>query len=189
MRITLREALVALVTALVVGGLVLISERTAGQPAPSSPNSQIPRTAAGKPDFSGVWQANNGAHWELTTHAARPMVALRPLLISALAVTLAGCAGSTERPGFGDETQAPAGNEPETPAPAATGDFGNEPTPPAPEPPEVHEVYGHSATTLYKLEPATKAVTVVGDFKQCESIIDIALDEKSTLYIYEAEIR
>ena len=110
------------------------------------------------------------------------MVALRPLLISALAVTLAGCAGSTERPGFGDETQAPAGNEPETPAPAATGDFGNEPTPPPPEPPEVHEVYGHSATTLYKLEPATKAVTVVGDFKQCESIIDIALDEKSTLY-------
>ncbi|MDF2693150.1 MAG: hypothetical protein K0S65_1533, partial [Labilithrix sp.] len=36
--------------------------------------------------------------------------------------------------------------------------------------------------TLYKLEPATKAVTVVGDFKECEDIIDIALDEHSTIY-------
>lgn len=109
------------------------------------------------------------------------MVALRSLLISALAVTLAGCAGTTERKGFEDEKPAPGPDE-TTPAPGPTGDFGNEPPPPAPETPEVHEVFGHSATTLYKLEPATKAVTVVGAFKQCKPIIDIALDEKSTLY-------
>lgn len=29
---------------------------------------------AGKPDFSGVWQANNTANWDLETHAARPLV-------------------------------------------------------------------------------------------------------------------
>ena len=29
----------------------------------------------GKPDFSGIWQANNTANWDLRTHAARPMVA------------------------------------------------------------------------------------------------------------------
>ena len=33
----------------------------------------FPRTS-GRPDFSGIWQANNTAHWDLQTHAARPMV-------------------------------------------------------------------------------------------------------------------
>ena len=113
------------------------------------------------------------------------MVALRPLLISALAVTLAGCAGSTGRTGFEDEKPATGDNE--TPAPVPTGNFDNQPPGEAPEPPEVHEVYGHSATTLYKLEPATKEVTVVGEFKQCKPIIDIALDEKSTLYAVSYE--
>ena len=28
---------------------------------------------AGKPDFSGVWEANNTANWDLLTHQARPM--------------------------------------------------------------------------------------------------------------------
>ena len=110
------------------------------------------------------------------------MLAVRPLVLCALTITSAGCAGSTERPGFEDEQAAPTSEGGETPAPGPTGDFGNNDPGPAPEPPEVHEVYGHSATTLYKLEPETKAVTVVGDFKHCKSIIDIALDEKSTLY-------
>jgi hypothetical protein len=74
MRNRFREALVALVTALVVGVLASSMTRTAGQ-TEGARAPQVPRTTAGKPDFSGVWQANNGANWDLLTHAARPMVA------------------------------------------------------------------------------------------------------------------
>ncbi len=30
---------------------------------------------AGKPDFNGIWEANNTANWDLQNHQARPMVA------------------------------------------------------------------------------------------------------------------
>src|SRR5690348_8632012 len=42
----------------------------------------------------------------------------------------------------------------------------------------VGEVYAHSASTLYKLEPFSKSTTIVGDFSGCDSeVIDIALDK------------
>src|SRR5207237_5835575 len=35
-----------------------------------------PATAqTARPDFSGIWQANTTANWDLLTHEARPMVA------------------------------------------------------------------------------------------------------------------
>lgn len=45
------------------------------------------------------------------------------------------------------------------------------------------EVFGHSDTSLYRLNPDTKAVTVIGNFDGCaEKILDIALDEQSVMY-------
>ena len=44
------------------------------------------------------------------------------------------------------------------------------------------EVFGHSAVTLYKLDPVTKQVSVVGDFSGCnDSVIDIALDKAGSM--------
>ncbi len=97
-----------------------------------------------------------------------------------LVALLAACSSASDRTGFGGDD---AGTPSSKPAP--TGDLtkGNPTTPPASsDDAEVHEVYGQSATTLYKLEPATKAVTVVGNFSGCEPVTDIALDEKSTIY-------
>ena len=69
-----REAAVAIVTAVVVGGLALAIPRTSGQ-TPGAQGSPVTRRADGKPDLSGIWQANSGAHWDLLAHTPRPMVA------------------------------------------------------------------------------------------------------------------
>ncbi|MBI2185785.1 MAG: hypothetical protein HYU37_01535 [Acidobacteria bacterium] len=34
--------------------------------------SLVPRAVDGRPDFSGIWQANNEAHWDLEPHEPRP---------------------------------------------------------------------------------------------------------------------
>jgi hypothetical protein len=46
----------------------------------------------------------------------------------------------------------------------------------------IAEVFGESADTLYKLDPVTKSVTVVGPFQGCSGVIDIALDKDSNMY-------
>jgi len=101
------------------------------------------------------------------------------LALSASASLAVGCGGSSSRTGFEETPSTPAPGD--TPAPTPSGDFDTKPPPTPDAPPEVNEVYGHSATTLYRLDPKTKAVTEVGRFDGCGSVIDIALDEKSTL--------
>src|SRR5271169_2221724 len=42
-------------------------------PAPAAgqaPAYRVPRTADGKPNLNGIWQANNTADWDLQGHAA-----------------------------------------------------------------------------------------------------------------------
>ena len=55
----------------------------------------------------------------------------------------------------------------------------------------VGEVYGHSATTLFKLEPFSKTITTIGNFdcfNPCSGLLtgcgmwDIAIDEKGQMY-------
>jgi hypothetical protein len=81
MRNRVREAGLVVVAFVVAGGLALTMTRAAGQTQRSQglqvlpEGPQVPRQANGKPDFSGIWQANNGANWDLLTHTARPMVA------------------------------------------------------------------------------------------------------------------
>lgn len=52
----------------------------------------------------------------------------------------------------------------------------------APEPGPSGEVYGHSDTVLYVVDTATHAVREVGAFQGCTHVVDIALDESSTIY-------
>lgn len=49
-------------------------------------------------------------------------------------------------------------------------------------PSTVSEVFAHSPTQLYKLDPTTKAITVVGTIDCGDSVIDIALDKNGLMY-------
>jgi hypothetical protein len=73
MRNPFRDIVLVVTTGLIVAAGVL-----AVHPADAVPDSQAAqprRNADGKPDFSGIWQTNSTANWDLLTHETRPMVA------------------------------------------------------------------------------------------------------------------
>lgn len=66
--------LISVATAVVL--VVLVMPQA---PAPTAAPAQVQTAGVtrvgGRPDFNGIWQANNTANWDLLTHAARPLVA------------------------------------------------------------------------------------------------------------------
>jgi hypothetical protein len=106
------------------------------------------------------------------------MYAPRALVALLLAAAATACGGSAARSGYED---APPPVDPAAPPPAPTGDFDTKPPPPATSV-EINEVFGHSDKVLFRLDPKTKAVTEVGTFEGCKPVVDIALDEASSLY-------
>jgi len=60
------------IVAAAIGAVVTMSvSRTAGQ-------ASRPSRVDGKPNLSGIWQANNEAHWDLEAHAARAGMVTQP---------------------------------------------------------------------------------------------------------------
>ena len=76
MRKTSTHLLTAALTSAVITCVFLVTSRTTeSQDNAAASPAAISRTAAGRPDFSGIWQANSSAHWDLLSHDARPIVA------------------------------------------------------------------------------------------------------------------
>jgi hypothetical protein len=66
------KALLIAATTLVLGFAFLAS--SAAQRAANTES----RTAVGKPDLNGIWQALNEANYDIEAHVARPAMAVRP---------------------------------------------------------------------------------------------------------------
>jgi hypothetical protein len=49
-------------------------------------------------------------------------------------------------------------------------------------PPVAAEFFGHTATTLYRVDPISRATTSVGNFDGCTYVNDIAIDKRGVIY-------
>src|SRR2546423_1865102 len=68
---------VALAAAAVTAVVMLSVSRTHGQTTGAPSAARVERIG-GKPNFSGIWQANNEAYWDLEAHAARAAAITQP---------------------------------------------------------------------------------------------------------------
>ena len=72
---------IMIVAALIVAGVAVWfhAPRVSSEPSSGQAESYRPsRTADGKPDLNGIWQALNTANYDIEAHAARPALALIP---------------------------------------------------------------------------------------------------------------
>jgi hypothetical protein len=71
-----RDAIVASATATTLTvlwlGVTLTSSQAPRTGQPQAASYRAPRTADGKPDLNGIWQAVNSANWDIQGHAAGP---------------------------------------------------------------------------------------------------------------------
>ena len=74
----LKETIIATAAAIVLAVLWPAVTTTAGQAQrasqPQAAPYRAPRTADGKPNLNGIWQALNSANWDIQGHAAQPSV-------------------------------------------------------------------------------------------------------------------
>jgi hypothetical protein len=69
---------VIVISAAAAAAIVLWASAKSATPVSAAGQDTAGRIA-GKPDFSGIWEANNTANWDLLTHQARPLVAQQGL--------------------------------------------------------------------------------------------------------------
>jgi len=106
-------------------GFAVLSLFALGPMAIWAQSGDIPRTAAGRPDMNGIWQALGNAHWDLEPHTARPALAMQPgpvVPIPAEEVVALGAVGSVPS-GYGVVV---GGSIPYLPEAAATRDENRE---------------------------------------------------------------
>ena len=73
MRIRLNGPTIAVAAAAALVGAAVSASVTQSASQPSRPEQIV-----GRPNFSGIWQANNEAHWDVQAHAARPGAVTQP---------------------------------------------------------------------------------------------------------------